>query len=71
MEKIQPFPSQANFILFKVLKGSASDVYDRLLDHKIIIKNVSNNNLLENCLRVTIGTQDENQAFVDALTKSL
>ena len=71
MEDVQPFPSQANFILFKVLSGSANDVYEKLLDHKIIIKNVSNNNLLENCLRVTIGTQDENQAFVDALTKSL
>ncbi len=71
MENVQPFPSQANFILFKVLNGSANDVYGKLLEHKIIIKNVSNNKLLENCLRVTIGTQDENKAFVNALTNSL
>ena len=71
MENVEPFPSQANFILFRVINGSATDVYNNLLEHKIIIKNVSNNMLLENCLRVTIGTQDENQAFVDALTKSL
>ena len=71
MQEIHAFPSQANFILFKVLKGSANDVYENLLENKIIIKNVSNNDSLQNCLRVTVGMEDENQAFLKALTSSL
>ena len=71
MQSIQVFPSQANFILFKVLKGSANDVYENLLEHKVIIKNVSDNDLLENCLRVTVGTENENQTFLNALISSL
>ncbi len=70
---VQVFPSEANFILFKVLNGSANAVYQSLLDNKIIIKNVSSsdNHLLENCLRVTVGTEQENQAFIKALTLAL
>ncbi|MEJ2115081.1 MAG: histidinol-phosphate transaminase [Gammaproteobacteria bacterium] len=71
IEKIQVFPSEANFILFKVLSGTANDVYQNLLENKIIIKNVSNNDLLENCLRVTVGTEEENQAFLEALASYL
>ena len=70
MGEIQVFPSEANFILFKVLSGTANDVYQNLLENKIIIKNVSNNDLLENCLRVTVGTEEENQAFLKALASS-
>lgn len=71
MDNLQVFPSEANFILFKVLSGTANKVYENLLNNKIIIKNVSNNHLLENCLRVTVGTEEENQAFIKALESSL
>ena len=70
MKTIQVFPSEANFILFKVLSGTANSVYQNLLDNKIIIKNVSNNYLLENCLRVTVGSEEENHAFIKALKSS-
>ncbi len=71
IDKLHVFVSEANFILFKVLKGSANEIYQSLLNNKIIIKNVSNQDLLENCLRVTVGTEQENQAFIKALTASL
>jgi len=75
MENIQIFPSQANFILFRVLQGTANSVFENLLKKKIIIKNVSSgssgNGLLDNCLRVTVGTEQENQAFLGALESSL
>ncbi|MBT8124661.1 MAG: aminotransferase class I/II-fold pyridoxal phosphate-dependent enzyme, partial [Gammaproteobacteria bacterium] len=71
MQNINVFPSQANFILFKVLKATANSIYESLLNNKIIIKNVSNDGLLENCLRVTVGTEEENQAFIRALDSSL
>lgn len=71
MQNLHVFPSEANFILFKVLSGTADEVFASLLNNKIIIKNVSNNHLLENCLRVTVGTEDENQAFIKALEFSI
>ena len=71
IDNIQVFPSDANFILFKILEGSANTVYQSLLKNKILIKNVSNDGLLENCLRVTIGTEQENQLFMQALVASL
>ena len=71
MVQLQVFPSEANFILFKVLSGTANEIFENLLSNKIIIKNVSNNNLLENCLRVTVGTEEENQVFIKALDAAL
>ena len=71
MQNIKVFPSETNFILFKIVNGNANDIYQGLFDNKIIIKNVSSasssENLLENCLRVTVGTEEENQAFIKAL----
>jgi histidinol-phosphate aminotransferase len=71
MNGVEAFPSEANFILFRVLNKTADIVHQRLLEHKIIIKNVSGNTLLENCLRVTVGSEKENQAFIEALGISL
>lgn len=60
------FPSAANFILFRV--GKADRVFAALKERGILIKNVSRMHpLLEGCLRVTVGTAAENQAFIKAL----
>jgi histidinol-phosphate aminotransferase len=59
-------PSSANFILFRVEK--ADRVFAALKERGILIKNVSHMHpLLEGCLRVTVGTAAENQAFIKAL----
>ena len=71
IENIKVFPSEANFILFKILSSTAENIHKILLDNKIIIKNVSNNDLLENCLRVTVGTEEENKYFIKALNSAL
>lgn len=68
---INVYPSEANFILFKILNSTANQVFDSLLENKVLIKNVADNNLLQNCLRVTVGTEIENQAFLKALKTSL
>ena len=64
---IQVFPSEANFILLKTLKTPCEIVFQHLLENKIMVKNVANNHTLENCLRVTVGTEKENQVFLAAL----
>jgi len=71
---IEVFPSAANFLLIRVqgMGKSADDIFSRLLERKILIKNVGKMHaLLENCLRVTVSTPQENTLFLDALTASL
>lgn len=66
------YPSAANFILFRTEQASADQVFAELKTRGILIKNLSGQGgLLSDCLRVTIGKPDENQAFLSALTASL
>ncbi len=66
MSGVEVFPSEANFLLFRV--HSAGRVFDGLLQHGILIKNLSAaHSLLDNCLRVTVGAPEENQRFLEAL----
>ncbi|MBY0571041.1 MAG: histidinol-phosphate aminotransferase, partial [Burkholderiaceae bacterium] len=67
---VQVFPSDANFLLIRV--ANAEQVFAKLLDHKILVKNVGKmHSLLENCLRITVSTQEENALFMAALAASL
>ena len=68
IESISPWQSSANFILFKSTNKSADVVYAELVERGILVKNVSASSpALKDCLRVTVGTEDENEAFVAAL----
>ena len=72
LKGVTPFPSRANFILFRVDKGNADAVFESLKGAGILIKNVSSGaGLLENCLRVTVGKGTENEAFISALEEIL
>ncbi len=63
------FPSDANFILFKI--KNATDIYIKLASEGIIIRDRSNQPLLENCLRVSVGTSKENKKFIKTLKDNL
>tara|TARA_R110002096_G_scaffold328138_1_gene522186 strand:- start:14 stop:1093 length:1080 start_codon:yes stop_codon:yes gene_type:complete len=72
IEGIKPYTSEANFILIKVLTPHDADrVFDCLLEQKVLIKNVSKQTGLDQCLRVTVGSKEENKIFCDALIKAL
>ncbi len=69
---LQVFPSQANFILFRVLEKNANDVFDSIKSSGVLIKNMrADAGSLKNCLRVTVGTPQENKAFLAALISAL
>jgi histidinol-phosphate aminotransferase len=69
---IETWLSEANFILFRVSGKNANDVHNELKEKNILIKNLHGTHpLLENCMRVTIGTDEENQAFLSALNSIL
>ncbi len=63
---IERFRTNANFVLFRPAEG-AQAVFDRLLAAGVLIRNLDRPGLLRDCLRVTIGTPEENTAFLDAL----
>ena len=63
VEKV--FPSDSNFILIKV--DNANKRYQQLVEKGIIIRNRTNDDLCENCLRITVGTEEENGKLVEVL----
>lgn len=63
------FPSDANFLLFRV--DDALNVYKKLADSGVIVRYRGNEPHCENCLRVTIGTTEENDQFLSSLIKIL
>ena len=59
------FPSDANFLLVRV--DDADKLYRQLADSNIVVRNRNNVVLCSGCLRITIGTPDENDALLQAL----
>jgi len=65
---IRVWPSSANFVL---LRTAVPDLYEQLLDLGVLVRDFSRAPGLEGCIRVTIGTPDENDWFLRALHKVL
>jgi histidinol-phosphate aminotransferase len=65
------FPSGANFVLFRPDGHEGRAVWQGLVDRSVLIRDCSGWPRLANCLRVTVGTPDENTAFLDALGEVL
>ncbi len=69
---VKVFPSQANFLTFRVLEKNADEVFAALREAGVLIKNLNPAaGLLRGCLRVTVGTSEENQIFMEAMTAAL
>ncbi|MEJ0002457.1 MAG: histidinol-phosphate transaminase [Pararobbsia sp.] len=67
---IEPYPSAGNFVLVRV--ADASEVFESLLTRRVLVKNVSKMHpQLVNCLRLTVGTPEENARMLAALTVAL
>jgi histidinol-phosphate aminotransferase len=61
---VEVFDSAANFLLVRTARA---DLFDRLLDRGVLVRDFSTRPRLERCVRVTIGTAAENDAFLAAL----
>ena len=67
---VWPYPSDANFILFRVKAADAT--FEALKARRVLIKNMhGSHEALSQCLRVTVGTPEENAIFLGALRESL
>jgi histidinol-phosphate aminotransferase len=71
---VEVFPSAANFLLLRINQPGldAGQVHARLLEQKVLVKNVGKMHaLLHNCLRVTVSTPEENALFLNAFQTAL
>ncbi len=78
MPGLRAFKSDANMVLVRlssrsgVVANVADSVFGRMKARGVLVKNVSGMHpLLANCLRLTVGTADENRAMLVALKESL
>ena len=66
MSGVKVYPSEANFLLFRV--ANATEIFNGLKQRGVLIKNLNGAHpMLSDCLRVTVGTPEENQKFIAAL----
>lgn len=72
IKNITAYPSQANFILVRVAAGKADSIFNYLKEQGVLIKNLNpTGGLLSHCLRITVGTEEENKAMLKALIAAL
>jgi histidinol-phosphate aminotransferase len=69
LDGVEAFPSGANFILFRTADGQAT--WEKLLEAGVLVRNFARWPRLDDCLRVTIGRPEENDAFLAALKEVL
>lgn len=63
------FPSEANFILVRI--DRAGEVYNKLINDRIVVRDRSTVVRCEDCLRITIGSPEENDKLIEAVRRSL
>jgi len=71
LKGVKVFPSQANMLLlrFEGAEDVATRLFEGLRERGVLVKNVSKMHpLLRRCLRPSVGTPEENNAFLAALT---
>lgn len=64
---LEVFPSDANFLLTRVT--NAKELYQKLVEKGVIVRDRSNVALCENCLRITVGTPEENEILIRELSR--
>ena len=72
LDGVMAYPSESNYILFRLDEAfDAGEIWQSLLDVGILVRDFSRSQYLENCLRVSIGTEAENARFLQALAAIL
>eukprot|EP00546_Thalassionema_frauenfeldii_P010359 CAMPEP_0178911982 /NCGR_PEP_ID=MMETSP0786-20121207/10001_1 /TAXON_ID=186022 /ORGANISM="Thalassionema frauenfeldii, Strain CCMP 1798" /LENGTH=374 /DNA_ID=CAMNT_0020584497 /DNA_START=194 /DNA_END=1318 /DNA_ORIENTATION=- len=66
---LKVFPSDSNFLLFR-LKEKAKEVYTTMANNGVVVRFRGNELHCSECLRVTIGTEEENNKFLELLSKT-
>jgi len=68
---VRPYPSRANFILFELQDADPRTVFEALLARGVLVRDVTSYPRLSRCLRVSVGSEEENESFLSALRQAL
>jgi histidinol-phosphate aminotransferase len=68
---VKPFPSRANFILFELESADPRAVFESMWGRGVLVRDVSAYPRLGRCLRVSVGSDEENERFLTALRHAL
>ncbi len=68
---VEIWPSGANFVLFRPTGIDGDEVWQRLVDESVLVRNCASWDRLDGCLRVTVGTRAEDDHFLEALRNIL
>ena len=68
---IEPYPTQTNFILFRVVDGDADALHAALMSKGLVLRNLSKRKGVENCLRTTVSTPEVNERLASELESAL
>ncbi|MDQ1395196.1 MAG: histidinol-phosphate aminotransferase, partial [Acidimicrobiaceae bacterium] len=68
---VDTWPSEANFILFRPRNRAGGEVWEQLVQRSVLVRNCDSWPRLEGCLRVTVGTPEEDDRFLTALSTVL
>ena len=70
-KNLKVFPSEANFVLFQLRQGISGKLHEKLMKRGYVLRQFSDTPGINNCLRVTINTPQENDSFLKALSQEL
>ena len=68
---VRPYPSRANFILFEMAEHDPRQVFEELHARGVLVRDVTSYPRLARCLRVSVGSDEENERFLSALRHAL
>jgi histidinol-phosphate aminotransferase len=68
---VHPYPSRANFLLLELLEADPKAVFEALYSRGVLVRDVTSYPRLGRCLRVSVGSEEENHAFLEGLRVAL
>ncbi len=72
IDGLSPYTSDANFILVRMPNGQANQIHTAMKESGVLVKNLNGSHpKLADCLRITVGKPEENQAAINALKAAL
>lgn len=71
IERVEPYPSETNFILFKLNGANAELVHERLMKRGLVLRYPGGVKGVENCLRTTVSTRQINERLLSELSRAV